>query len=182
MSRLPPILAFQSAVDSTVSTRGVVEGLFARLPAGGHELVLFDINRYSGIEPFLSPGAILPRLVGDGVRQFAVTLVTNARADTLTVSARSVAAESTTMTDEAVGLAWPPDLFSLSHVALPFPEDDPVYGGASQGREQGGVSLGRIAIRGEKSVLIVSQDVLMRVTWNPFFPYLMSRINRWILV
>jgi hypothetical protein len=29
-------------------------------------------------------------------------------------------------------------------------------------------------------VLIVPQDVLMRVTWNPFFPYILSRIDRWI--
>ena len=180
LGRLPPILAFQAVIDATVSTRAVVDDLFARLPAGGHELVLFDINRYSGIEPLLSPGAVLPRLLGDGVRHFTVTLVTNTRADTHAVSAMSVAAESATMSDEPLGLAWPPDMFSLSHVALPFPEDDPVYGGASDSRERGGVSLGRIAIRGEKGVLIVPQDVLMRVTWNPFFPYVLSRIDRWI--
>jgi len=71
----------------------VVDDLFARLPAGGHELVLFDINRYSGIEPLLSPGAVLPRLLGDGVRHFAVTLVTNTRADTHAVSAPAQAAD-----------------------------------------------------------------------------------------
>jgi hypothetical protein len=56
LGRLPPILAFQAVIDATVSTRAVVDDLFARLPAGGHELVLFDINRYSGIEPLFSPG------------------------------------------------------------------------------------------------------------------------------
>ena len=45
LQRLPPILAFQSVVDATVSTPALVEGLFGRLPAGDHELVLFDINR-----------------------------------------------------------------------------------------------------------------------------------------
>lgn len=83
------------------------------------------------------------------------------------------------MTDAPLGLSWPPEIFSLSHVALPFPEDDPVYGGASRGREEGSISLGRVSVRGEKGVLIVPQEVLMRVTWNPFFPYLGARVAAW---
>src|SRR5210317_1236999 len=38
--QLPPILAFQSVVDTTVSTSALITGLFDKLPAGGHELVL----------------------------------------------------------------------------------------------------------------------------------------------
>ena len=61
-------------------------------------------------------------------------------------------------------------MFSLSHVAPPFAVDDPLYG--SQG------PLGSLKPRGEKDVLIVSLDALMRVSWNPFFLYLASRIDR----
>ena len=32
--------------------------------------------------------------------------------------------------------------------------------------------------RGEKDVLIVPIDSLMRVSWNPFFPYLLDQIDR----
>lgn len=32
-------------MDSTVSTRAVVSGLFDQLPANGSELVVFDINQ-----------------------------------------------------------------------------------------------------------------------------------------
>ena len=71
-------------------------------------------------------------------------------------------------------------MYSLSHVALPFPIDDPVYGGKARGRESGSVSLGRLSPRGEKGALIVPAEVLMRVTWNPFFPYLAHRVERWI--
>ena len=65
-------------------------------------------------------------------------------------------------------------------VALPFPPDDPIYGGEGKGRESGSVSLGRLSPRGEKGALILSADVLMRVLWNPFFPYLGRRLDMWV--
>jgi alpha-beta hydrolase superfamily lysophospholipase len=170
LQTLAPVLAFQSVVDSTVSTPAVIYDLFDRLPAGGHELVLFDLNRQARTDAFTRPGAVLPRLLDGGTRRFAVTLVTNTSADTLDASAMSVAGAATTMTAEPIGLAWPADMFSLSHVALPFPGNDPLYG--SQG------PLGSLKPRGEKDVLIVSLDALMRVSWNPFYPYLASRIDR----
>ncbi len=162
-----------------MSTAAVVNLLFSRLPAGGHELVLFDLNRTSGVDAFTKPGEVLPRLTGDGPRPFTVTLVTNQGAETLDVSAKTVTAGSTTLEDTPLGLAWPPDMFSLSHVALPFPPDDPLYGGASTARDTGGLSLGRVTPRGEKDVLIVPVEVLMRVSWNPFFSYLADRLERW---
>ena len=177
--RFPPVLAFQSVVDTTVSTPAVVNQLFSRLPAGGHELVLFDLNRTSGVEAFTQPGEVLPRLTSDGARPFTVTLITNRSAETLEVSAMTVTAGSTAVAEEPLGLAWPADMFSLSHVALPFPPDDPLYGGASTSREAGGVALGRLTPRGEKDVLIVPIEVLMRVTWNPFFSYMTDRLERW---
>ncbi len=45
LKALPPILTFQSVMDSTVSTRAVVESLYRYLPDNGSELVVFDINR-----------------------------------------------------------------------------------------------------------------------------------------
>ena len=108
-----------------------------------------------------------------------MTLVTNRSAETLEVSAMTVSAGPTTLEEEPLGLAWPADMFSLSHVALPFPPDDPLYGGASTARDAGGVALGRVTPRGEKDVLIVPIEVLMRVSWNPFFSYLADRLERW---
>ena len=180
LSRLAPVLAFQSVVDTTVSTPAVVSGLFDHLTPGGHELVLFDLNRQSGVDAFTYPGSVLPRLIGQHPRPYAATLVTNTAPDTQDVSALSVAAGATTITTEAIGLSWPESIYSLSHVALPFPIDDPIYGGEGQGRELGSVSLGRLSLRGEKGVLIVPEAVLMRLTWNPFFPYLARRMERWV--
>ena len=38
LERFPPVLAFQSVADATVSTSALVRGLFDRLPAGEHEI------------------------------------------------------------------------------------------------------------------------------------------------
>ena len=178
LRELPPVLAFQSVVDTTVSTPAVVYDLFDRLPeGGGHELVLFDINRQAVIDSMTKPGAVLPRLLGDGPRAYAVTLVTNAGPGTAEVSAMTAAPNAPALAAESLAVRWPPEIFSLSHIALPFPPDDPVYGGEPpEGTET--VRLGRLAPRGEKDVLIVPLDSLMRVSWNPFFGYLADRIDR----
>jgi alpha-beta hydrolase superfamily lysophospholipase len=180
LQRMPPVLAFQSVVDTTVSSLAVVHDLFDHLPPGKSELVLFDLNRQAGVDLFTKPEEVLPKLIGDKPRGYAVTLITNTRPDTLDVSAMSVAAGASEITAEPLGLSWPDSIYSLSHVALPFPIDDPVYGGEGQGRELGSVSLGRLSPRGEKSVLIVPSEVLMRLTWNPFFSYLALRAERWV--
>ena len=57
---MPPVLAFQSVVDTTVSTPAVALELLDRLPAGRNELVLFDLNRQAGIDAFTRPEAVLP--------------------------------------------------------------------------------------------------------------------------
>jgi alpha-beta hydrolase superfamily lysophospholipase len=178
LRELSQVLAFQSVVDTTVSTPAVVYDLFDRLPPGaGHELVLFDINRQAVMDAMTRPGALLPRLLGDGPRPYAVTLVTNTSAGTTEVSAMTAAPGAAALAGEPVTAAWPPEMFSLSHIALPFPPDDPVYGGyPPDGTET--VRLGQLTPRGEKDVLIVPLDSLMRVSWNPFFGYLADRVER----
>jgi alpha-beta hydrolase superfamily lysophospholipase len=180
---LPPILTFQSVVDATVSTQAVVSNLYDRLPAGGHELVVFDINRLSGLEPFIrqEDAGMVARLAAGAARQYRRTLITNVATDTLEVRARTVAPGAMTIADEPLGLQWPAQMFSLSHVALPFRPDDALYGSdppvAGPGRL---VSLGRLSPRGEKAVLTVPIDTLMRVGWNPFFPYVARRVAEWV--
>ncbi len=55
LDAIPPVLTFQSIVDSTVSTPAVVHTLYDRLPSNGSELVLFDVNHLSGIDVFMRP-------------------------------------------------------------------------------------------------------------------------------
>jgi hypothetical protein len=76
-----------------------------------------------------------------------------------------------------LGLAYPKGVFSLSHVALPFPLTDSLYGLTPDDREDFGIHLGALPLRGERGTLIVSLDALLRMSSNPFFPYLTSRIE-----
>ena len=179
---LPPVLAFQSLVDATVSTAAVVHALFDQLDADGSELVLFDINRLSGLEPFIDPATatILSRLTDASPRRYGRSLVTNADRDSLAVVERSIRPGQTEIATRALGLAWPAEMFSLAHIALPFTDDDDVYGRNPRTSSLDVVRLGTLSPRGERAVLTVPLDTLMRVSSNPFFPYLASRLTGWL--
>ena len=79
------------------------------------------------------------------------------------------------MQEQATGLSYPADIYSLSHTALPFPADDPLYGNRPSGRRV--VQLGAIAVRGERNALVLSQDSLSRLSYNPFYAYMAARIS-----
>jgi hypothetical protein len=73
---------------------------------------------------------------------------------------------------------YPAGLYSLSHVALPFPMTDSLYGLTPDPNESFGINLGALAPRGERNVLIASLDSLLRASSNPFFPYMIERIDQ----
>lgn len=175
---LPPVLTFQSVVDFTVSTRAVISALYNQLPANGSELVLFDLNRSAQFGPLLARTAEtrLTRLLPSPPRAFRTTIITNATGNTGQMVERVVDAGSTEEQVRSLSLAYPTDIFSLSHVALPFPPSDALYGFAPDDAENFGVNLGTMASRGEVGVLIVNLDFLMRIASNPFFPYLSDRV------
>ena len=77
-----------------------------------------------------------------------------------------------------LNLAWPQDMYSLSHVAVPFALNDSLYGREPTEKNLYGISIGTISLRGETSSLSVGLDTLMRVTSNPFFPFMMARIDQ----
>jgi alpha-beta hydrolase superfamily lysophospholipase len=176
---LAPVLTFQSVVDFTVSTRAIVSALYAKLPANGSELVLFDLNRHAKFGPLLrrSTDTVLERLLPDAPRTFTSTVVTNASRSTDRVVARTIAAGSTTEQTRELELSYPRGVFSLSHLALPFPMSDPLYGLEPDSTEDYGANLGAMATRGERGTLIVSIDSLARMSSNPFFDYVMQRIE-----
>jgi hypothetical protein len=91
-----------------------------------------------------------------------------------------VAAGDAAATETALDLAWPPQIFSLSHLAVPFRPDDPLFGIAPNMTEDYGLRLGLLAPRGEKGVLTVPIDQLMRLNCNPFFAYEEARIRETI--
>jgi len=179
LGALPPVLTFQSVMDSTVSTRAVIRALYNELPANGSELVLFDVNRTINFGPLLRPNAAaaVSQLLPAPPRRYQTTVIANASPESSEAIARITAAGETTETVQPLGMTYPADIYSLSHVALPFPVSDSLYGRFPAQRDEFGISLGTIAARGERSVLVVDLDSLMRIASNPFFPYLLQRID-----
>jgi alpha-beta hydrolase superfamily lysophospholipase len=179
LSRLPPVLALQSLADSTVSTPAVVHRLFDRLPANGSELVVFDINRSQAASSLLRAdmSGLLEQLLPPAKRDYDLTVVGVAPEQGRAVEARRIAAGSQQVQRQPLGVDYPSQLFSLSHVALPFPPGDPLYGSDPVPGEDYGVSLGTLAPRGERGVLVVGLDSLQRATSNPFYDYLLQRIE-----
>lgn len=182
LADLPPVLTFQSVTDFTVLTAAVVDALYAHLPANGSELVLYDLNRHTKFGPLLRAGTatLVERLLPAGPRNYRTTVVSNVATGSYEVAERVTEAGATAETVRPLGLRYPKDVFSLSHVALPFPEDDPVYGPSPDPAEDFGVQLGAMAPRGERGTLVVSLDALGRTSWNPFFPYQLRRIDEGI--
>jgi alpha-beta hydrolase superfamily lysophospholipase len=177
LQQLPAMLAFQSVVDATVSASALVTGLFAKLPASGHELVFFDINRIDKAAMFFKndPKPFLDRMLYDEKLPYTLTLVTNENQDSPTVNSLRREAGTSVVDIVPLGLAWPRGIHSLAHVSLPFGESDPLYG-ADSSEENPGVHLGNIALRGERGVLRVSAAAMLRLRWNPFYPYLEQRV------
>ncbi|MEX1246339.1 MAG: alpha/beta fold hydrolase [Thermoanaerobaculia bacterium] len=179
---LPPILGFVSLVDSTVETWATIERLYAFLPDNGSELVLFDLNRRAFLRLFLGRdyGAAVRRLFENAGRTYRLSLVTNAGPETNDAVDVSAAKRSTRLTRTPLGLSWPPEIFSLSHVAVPFRPDDPLFGIRPDLSVNYGARLGTLAPRGERDVLTVSASQFMRLNCNPFFPYLEARVRRFV--
>jgi alpha-beta hydrolase superfamily lysophospholipase len=177
---LPPILTFQSLTDFTVSTQAIVDALYAQIPDNGSELVLFDLNRHTQFGLLLlrrNIDTLLTRLLPATPRHFRTTIVTNAGTGSAAVVERATEAGATTETVRPLGLDYPDQVFSLSHVALPFPMTDGLYGMDPDPKDDFGIQLGATAVRGERGTLIVSLDALVRMSSNPFFPYLLGRIE-----
>jgi len=178
LRNIPPILAFSSIVDATVTAPALVAGLFNRIPEGGHELVLFNINDMDDVGALLKwdPSEMLQVLKENPDRTFTLSLVTNKSADSkevILVSKPPGADSEDTNMD--LGLSWPESVYSLTHVALPFPPDDRLYGGLGNSKSPG-IHLGDIALRGERGVLQIPPSEMLRLRWNPFYSYLEDKV------
>lgn len=177
LKALPPVLTFQSAADATVLVEDTVGVLYSQLPTGGHELVLFDVNRLGQFREFF---AAFPRDFATGLersspRTYGLTVVTNRDAASSQVVARRREADGDVAFEE-LGAEWPAGVYSLSHVAVPFRPDDPLYGIAPPGAGHR-YHLGNLILRGEKGLLTTPVEGLMRLRCNPFFGYLERRIG-----
>jgi len=181
LQSMPPVLTFQSVIDFTVSTPAILSALYAFLPDNGSEIVLFDVNRTVKFGPLLRPSSYvaLERLTPTTPQAYRFTAVVNAGDDVDDTVERTIAPGELQATERPLGLQYPAGIFSLSHLAIPIPPDDPLYGTQPDpaNRTEFGLNLGALDARGERGALIVDQDFLTRLPSNPFFPYLIARVE-----
>jgi alpha-beta hydrolase superfamily lysophospholipase len=182
LDTLPPILTFQSVTDFTVSTPAVMSSLYDKLPENGSEVVLFDVNRSVRFRTFLRVASYtaLSRLLRIGPQNYRTTVIANASPDSAHTVERSVYAGEVQTRVKPLDMDYPQDIFSLSHVAIPFPITDALYGIAPDDSENFNENLGTLAPRGERGTLILTLDSMFRIASNPFFPYLLQRIDEGI--
>jgi alpha-beta hydrolase superfamily lysophospholipase len=188
LEKLPSILAFQSIVDSTVSTPALINNLFNKLPRLHeqpgldqlkhdqlkHELIIFDINRSFGLKSLITMDPInhVHGLLKKTNLSFRFEFISNEN-DKQTISIFARQKKGSDITISPLGIKWPEGLYSLSHVALPFSETDILYG---KNKTNLGLNIGGTAPRGEKGILKIPVSEIMRLKWNPFYPYMEKKI------
>lgn len=179
---LPPVLVFQSTLDTTISTQAIIDRLLDKLSTNRHELVLFDMNRLSAISELLmdDPGPFTARTLARDDLPFTLSVITNRNDETSEVELRRKAS-MTTQVMETIPLdyAWPDGIFSLSHIALPISPDDPLYG-ATKPLDNNELFLSTVGFMGETDQLLFPSSWLMRLRYNPFYGYLEQRAVDWM--
>ena len=162
-------MSWQSVVDSTVGSTGLVDQVYARLRNPAHRLVMFDINRMPELAGVARPEArSLIERVERASRGYTFDLVSNADGRQPRIAVRRLAPDGRAELRPAA-LDWPANLVSLGHVALPFPADDPVYGFLPGSGRDGIPSIGSWLLRGENGAITLSLGSLTRLRSNPFW-------------
>src|SRR6185295_5776925 len=183
IAKLPPVLAFQSVVDSTIAGEALVSTLFARLPENGSELVLFDVNRATPFDILMSGPAMtrLEQMLPAGPQRYRVTVIGNSAGEPRATE-RSQAAGAASAVTRPIDVEYPRSFFSLSHVAIPFPPDDSLYG-TDPDQENFGVHLGIQSPRGERGTLIRgARRRLRRFLVILLFLFFLFRLLVWVHV
>jgi alpha-beta hydrolase superfamily lysophospholipase len=181
LKAFPPVLTFQSVVDATVSTPAVLTGLYNHLLNAGNELVVFDINRHAGIDNLLTADPLdrILALHTAGEMNYSLALVTNENPTSRRVVVVDYEKDAPADFPKPLNLMWPDSVHSLSHIALPFPENDPLYGIVDTSSNPG-IVLSKTILRGERGVIQIPAAEILRLRWNPFYPYVYQRVTTFL--
>jgi alpha-beta hydrolase superfamily lysophospholipase len=179
IAELPPVLAMQSVVDSTVVVSQLITALFDRLKSRSSELFLFDIDRvgiFGNLFNLSFQKKIFPKLDRTDL-PYKLTIMRNVQPNSRRVTVQTRDGE--TWNDQATEMSWPAEIVSLSHIAVPIPPDDPIYGTA-EATARSGVSLGSVTLRAEPSALMLSSSLFVRCRYNPFYELMEDRVLNWL--
>ncbi|MHC4758397.1 MAG: alpha/beta hydrolase [Planctomycetota bacterium] len=183
LSKLPSVTTFQSVVDSTVIAKDIANDFYNKLSPNGHELVIFDTNRHALLYNFMKTLQLKALSESELSKKYPyrLSVITNKNPDSDEVVLKTKEENTTSFTDVVLNMNWPRRIYSLSHLAIPFPNNDPLYGTNPSGTIQKHIHLGNISLRGERNVLRISEKDLTRLRCNPFFDFIKNRIKQAIL-
>jgi hypothetical protein len=112
---------------------------------------------------------------------FGVTVLRNRSDMGRQIDSYSLSAGETTLSKVETGMMWPETIYSMSHIAVPFRPDDPVYGdGAATDGSGQRIVFGNLAPRGEEGVLRLNSAYFLRTRYNPFFAYQAQHLENWL--
>ncbi|MHC4961990.1 MAG: alpha/beta hydrolase [Planctomycetota bacterium] len=120
LSKLPPVMTFQSAVDSTVIAGDVVR-FYNKLSPNGHELIVFDTNQRALLKNFLktSPLASLNESGISDKRNYTLAIITNKNPDSEDIIARTQDENTNSFNDIPLNLSWPDGIYSAGWHLFP---------------------------------------------------------------
>ncbi len=180
IKKFPDTLTFLSWTDATVKTSGTIQRLYGRLEKPSSGLIIFDVNRMDRIAFFIPAANETPllQLETSSDLPYQLTVIGNVANDSAKVAQKTKAPNSNIIDSDPLNMSWPSGIYSLSHVAIPFAPDDPVYGnGKTTGENYQGIPLGALQPRGETHLLVTPLNRLMRLRHNPFFAYVEHRVG-----
>ena len=173
----PPVLTFASIVDATVSVPDIIGKLYERLPENNNTLLLYDINNKYSHNILIKEHFVdtIKRLRHTAVQKnYTFELITD-----LNSGDGKVQLIKNHQNTQDLNLTWPLGMYSLSHVALPFSKNDPLYGDINAPKSPG-IALGHLARYGEKMILQIPPGTLLRQRWNPFHDYTKMRVLKFL--
>ena len=178
LKQLPPVVTWQSVVDSTVGSLGVAERLYGQLDGAGHRLVLFDVNRQRVLASVQRPqaGELIDRLT----RQ--TRAATNSKSSATPTRTPPPSASVTWRPTALKSLAtpdWPGPATSSRSVTSPCPSPRTTRSTASSpaAATMACPSIGSWLLRGENGAVTITLGSLTRLRSNPFWSLIDSEID-----
>ena len=170
----PPMISFQSLVDATVIPDDLIE-MYEKLATSRDELFLFDVNRVYDNLMRKDVRQRKPEEIRFNKDDRPVVRILHNNLVLDTVYGPIAAGVYELMDDGSLKdvypdahTTWPLEFFAISHIAVPIAPANKAYGRFS--------TLGRLSVHGERGVLVMSSEDLMRVRFNPFFDLMKKEI------
>lgn len=167
---LPPIYSYTSIEDATVDA---TESFQVIQDIGNEEgeIVIVDANRkYNNFyKEKVKKTDFSSRIEESQILSDVVMLSNYKNKESNKIEVIRFSNGSEKVEDTGKDIEWREFTFSLAHVSIPISPENPIYGRSSL--------MGNLNIKGEKGIVSVPTDMLIRLRYNEFFDYMKGNIE-----